>query len=599
MDRIQELLRQVRNNPNRPDLHNSLGRLYLQRGDGASASKYFLYAAKLFADKRSPSRNVNKAIAALKKLIRDFPEVHDACYLLADLYLEMEDINSAVGVYRSLADMYQRDGKLLMAVSVYDKITNTDPENIDEWIKFADLNKDAGMPFHASHSYLRAASLYAGQGKSSEEFDLSVKALEVDFENKDALESLGRLIQAEGGSKFDMDGLFSLAKELDREGHSEQALTIISMLESASGEHRFAVMAAQMRERLGKGEDAEEKISPRKSGSGKFAGMKVLVVDDEREIILLLEQILKEEGFQVLTARDGQMGYDVFISERPPLVISDAMLPKLHGFELCRRIKNESGESTMVMILTAVYKKYKYKGKIESEYGVDEYLDKPFQITEFLDTLYRMAETVADRPPVQPAHHDREENQAEGLVFLIAGDDKDVLSNVSTFCDGFGCTFKVVPDLRSMVSSLEEVVPDVLLINDKLRDIAPSAAAWLVERVLGIQSVTMVNVTGLSSPDELDPTEFHHTISGSVDSNRLREIARFHRMAEDRTRLRGKESKIGAEARRMEALIRSKVERILTSQYQLEHYYTGKIQKLEDELGSIMARGEGKDPGGK
>ncbi|NOY86395.1 MAG: response regulator [Deltaproteobacteria bacterium] len=599
MDRIQDLLRQIRKNPNRPDLHNSLGRLYLQKGDRVAASKHFLSSAKLFADRRSLSRNINKAVASLKKLIRDFPENHDSHYLLADLYLEMEDTESAVGVYRSLADIYQRDGKLLMAVSVYDKITNSDPENIDEWIKFADLNKEAGMPFHASHSYMRAASLSSGMGKSSEEYDLALRALKVDPENNAALESIGRLIKESHGKKYDMEELFSLSKELDRDGHSEQALTIISMLESASGEQRFAVMAAQMCERLGKGGKAGAEAAPhKKSFSGKYSGMKVLIVDDEREIILLLEQILKEEGFQVLTARDGRQGYDIFMSERPHLVVSDAMLPKLHGFELCRKIKEESGESTKVMILTAVYKKYKYKGKIEKEYGVDEYLDKPFQITEFLDTLYKMAEAVYDRPaPEKPAFDDGA-NLAKGLFFLIAGDDKDLLPEVAAFCDRQGCTFKVVQDAKSMISFLEETVPDILLLTDQLRDLAPPAASWLVEKVLGIQSTTRVHITESPSLHGWDSADFHHTVSEPVNSDTLNTIVRMHRNAQARIALKETEKKIRAEGRRMEALIRSKVERVLKSQYQLEHYYTGRIQKLEDELEAIKAGGKGKDTGG-
>ncbi|GBE15715.1 alkaline phosphatase synthesis transcriptional regulatory protein PhoP [bacterium BMS3Abin14] len=596
MDRIQDLLSQVRKNPNRPDLHSSLGRLYLQRGDRVAASKHFLSSARLFADRRSPSRNINKAVASLRKLIRDFPENHDSYYLLADLHLEMEDTESAIVIYRSLADIYQRDGKLLMAVSVYDKITNSDPENMDGWIKFADLNKEAGMPFHSSHSYMRAAFLSSGMGRSSEEYDLALRALKVDPENKPALELIGRLIKEGNGAKHDMEELVSLSRELDRDGHSEQALTLISMLESASGEQRFAVMAAQMRERLGKDGTPETEIAHRnKSFSGKYSGMKVLIVDDEREIILLLEQILKEEGFQVLMARDGQQGYDIFMRERPRLVVSDAMLPKLHGFELCKRIKEEAGESTRVMILTAVYKKYKYKGKVEKEYGVDEYLDKPFQITEFIDTLYRMAKAVSGKPDMKNAALDNGKNSAEGLFFLIAGDNEELLSEVSSFCDRKGCAFKAVRDAKSMISFLEGVVPDILLVTDQLRDLAPPAAAWLVERVLGIRSATRVFITGSAIPGERDSSDFHHTVSAPVNFETLNAIVRLHRGADARTGLRGKEKKIGVDGRRMEALIRSKVERVLKSQYQLEHYYTGKIQKLEDELGAIKARGKGKD----
>jgi tetratricopeptide (TPR) repeat protein len=249
MNRIQDLLRQVRKTPNRPDLHSNLGRLYIQQGNRAEGLKHFLSAARLFSDRRSPTRNLNKAVVALKKMIRDFPENHDSYYLLAEVYAEMDNVRSAVETYGSLSDMYEKAGKLLMAVSVYDKITNIDPDNIETWVEFARLNREAGMPYHAAQANVRAASLLIQLNREAEAFDLSLKALELDPDNSNALNLLGELMKGEGRFKYDKALLLSLADDLDRDGQTKQALGILSSLGEATGDDSYVVRATELRER--------------------------------------------------------------------------------------------------------------------------------------------------------------------------------------------------------------------------------------------------------------------------------------------------------------------------------------------------------------
>ena len=102
MEQIKEFLKQLRKHPNRPDLHNSLGGLYQQKGDNGEASKHFLAAARLFSVPDSPHRNLNKAIAILRKMERDFPSHHDSYYLLAEILEEMDNHEEAKEVYCQL-----------------------------------------------------------------------------------------------------------------------------------------------------------------------------------------------------------------------------------------------------------------------------------------------------------------------------------------------------------------------------------------------------------------------------------------------------------------------------------------------------------------
>jgi len=591
MNRIQDLLRQVRKTPNRPDLHSNLGRLYIQQGNRAEGLKHFLSAARLFSDRRSPTRNLNKAVVALKKMVRDFPENHDSYYLLAEVYAEMDNVWSAVETYGSLSDMYEKAGKLLMAVSVYDKITNIDPDNIETWVEFARLNRESGMLYHAAQANVRAASLLMQSDREAEAFDLSLKALELDPDNSNALDLLGELMKGEGRFKYDKALLLSLADDLDRDGQTKQALGILSSLGEATGDDSYVVRATELRERAEVADSTGGEETPQGLRSDKGKGAKVLVIDDEKEILLLLEQILKAEGFRVLTARDGQEGYEIFKKERPPLVISDAMLPKLHGFELCRRIKEESNQAAKVMILTAVYKKYKYKGKVEKEFNVDEYMDKPFQITEFLDTFHTMARGVPDAPLKGERVSDPQDVSAEGRSIMVAGgEDKNFLSNVSDYCERKNAVLQTVSDAKQMVLELEETIPDIILMSDDIQGMDPFVAAWLIGSILGIRSTTLVLACHDKGSLERPSKEFHHRVALPVNDDVLDEIVMIHLDYAKKTFQSRKEKRMSAQKRRAEATVRSKVDRILKSQFQLEHQYTEKIKGLEKEIEQLKTK---------
>lgn len=104
---------------------------------------------------------------------------------------------------------------------------------------------------------------------------------------------------------------------------------------------------------------------------------KILLVDDEPNILLSLEFLMKKQGYQVFIARDGKEALTIIQQEKPELVILDVMMPEVDGYEVCKYIKNTSlTEDTKVIFLSA-----KTKDK-EVEYGyslgADLYLTKPF-----------------------------------------------------------------------------------------------------------------------------------------------------------------------------------------------------------------------------
>ncbi|MCB2230585.1 response regulator [bacterium] len=105
----------------------------------------------------------------------------------------------------------------------------------------------------------------------------------------------------------------------------------------------------------------------------------ILVVDDEQMMRDLLSKILSRDGYQVLTAEDGQAALDVLEKTKVDLIISDMKMPRLNGFELLKIVKKEYPRIGMIM-MTAYGDTYTVKDALLL--GADEYLTKPFKSFE-------------------------------------------------------------------------------------------------------------------------------------------------------------------------------------------------------------------------
>lgn len=107
----------------------------------------------------------------------------------------------------------------------------------------------------------------------------------------------------------------------------------------------------------------------------------ILVVDDDPMVLELVEYNLRGSGYRIITASDGQEGIRTFHQEHPQLVILDIAMPKLDGYQVCKRIREVS--NTPIIMLTA-------KGRYEEDIikgldmGADDYLVKPFKVGELL-----------------------------------------------------------------------------------------------------------------------------------------------------------------------------------------------------------------------
>ena len=116
---------------------------------------------------------------------------------------------------------------------------------------------------------------------------------------------------------------------------------------------------------------------------------RILIADDEPNILISLEYLIKREGYSVSVARDGQEAIDAVLRDHPALVLLDVMMPRKSGFEVCQELRaNDATKDTLILMLTA-------KGR-ETDVakglgvGADAYMMKPFSTRELTEKVRQM-----------------------------------------------------------------------------------------------------------------------------------------------------------------------------------------------------------------
>jgi DNA-binding response OmpR family regulator len=121
-----------------------------------------------------------------------------------------------------------------------------------------------------------------------------------------------------------------------------------------------------------------------------MAEKKILVVDYDAKSLVIIAKLLKTNKFRVVTAADGQAGYDAFVSEKPDLVVLEAMLPKLHGFDLTQKISRETQGRVPIVVVTGLYKGPQYRQEALGGLGAAEYFEKPLDTDAFIAAIKRL-----------------------------------------------------------------------------------------------------------------------------------------------------------------------------------------------------------------
>jgi DNA-binding response OmpR family regulator len=164
---------------------------------------------------------------------------------------------------------------------------------------------------------------------------------------------------------------------------------------------------------------------------GAASGVKkktVLVVDDEEEIRRLVIRVLEDRGYRVVSADRGLEALRIVKEHEPDIIILDAMLPEVHGFDICKRIKGSAkyGHIPVIMI-SAVYRGWRFAADLKNSYGVDHFIEKPFRINDLIQIVDRVARNGASGPASDASSRsklsdDAEHALEEGIARYKTGD---------------------------------------------------------------------------------------------------------------------------------------------------------------------------------
>ena len=129
-----------------------------------------------------------------------------------------------------------------------------------------------------------------------------------------------------------------------------------------------------------------------------MARKKILIVDYDTKSIDFLSKLFEAHKIEVMTAMDGVDAYEKFKADEPDLVLLEAMLPRMHGFDLAQKIYQDTKGRVPVIIITAVYKGHQYRNEAIRTFGVSDYYEKPYDQDKLVN---RVLSLIGEREEVE------------------------------------------------------------------------------------------------------------------------------------------------------------------------------------------------------
>ena len=146
-----------------------------------------------------------------------------------------------------------------------------------------------------------------------------------------------------------------------------------------------------------------------------MSDQKILIVDYDAKSLENMVELFSSYKLEIITAVDGQDAYDKFKSEMPNLILLEAMLPKLHGFDLTQKIHKETKGRIPIVIVTGLYKGTQYKNEAIRSFGAADYFEKPFDNDKLVKSVLNLLHDEMDIQEDLP--------DPESVLKLLSDDD--------------------------------------------------------------------------------------------------------------------------------------------------------------------------------
>jgi len=137
-----------------------------------------------------------------------------------------------------------------------------------------------------------------------------------------------------------------------------------------------------------------------------MAAKKILIVDYDQKSLESMVNLFLPHEFVIVKASDGQEAYEKYKAEKPDLIILEAMLPKLHGFDLTQKVYSETKGTVPVVIVTGLYKGPQYRNEALNSFGAAEYFEKPLDEKKFVESVLNLLIEEIDIDEELPAPED-------------------------------------------------------------------------------------------------------------------------------------------------------------------------------------------------
>jgi CheY-like chemotaxis protein len=181
-------------------------------------------------------------------------------------------------------------------------------------------------------------------------------------------------------------------------------------------------------------QELQQKLAEAEGTATDHTGALVLVVDDEVEIRKLLRRLLEGKGLRVIEADRGLLALRMVKENVPDLIILDAMLPELHGFDIARRIKgSQMYGSIPIVMISAVYRGWRIAQDLRESYGIEEYVEKPFHLADVLAAVQRALGKkagVAQPTPTDAGNEAAEAALVQGIEAYQAGRVEEAIAHL-------------------------------------------------------------------------------------------------------------------------------------------------------------------------
>lgn len=183
---------------------------------------------------------------------------------------------------------------------------------------------------------------------------------------------------------------------------------------------RVEMLTDELRNAAGMDPRATELAAPVSTPATGKSGKRILVVDDEDDIRKLVRRLLTDRGHTVMEAARGLIALRLVKEELPDLILLDAMLPEVHGFDIARRIKGSTKYGGIpILMMSAVYRGWRIAEDLKANYGIEDYIEKPFRIADLVSKVDRLLAKTTGTPDA----HDPELINQNAANFLEEGID--------------------------------------------------------------------------------------------------------------------------------------------------------------------------------